>query len=92
MLAAHQLSQKKHFNYMLKQPKGGRFSPLNRQQLTHTICHLLRSTSYSILNSTTSATVFKVVEQPLLLQQASSLKPLADGTAMPTSCTYAHPQ
>ena len=26
--------------------KGGRFSPLNRQQLTHTIRHLLQSTSY----------------------------------------------
>jgi len=27
--------------------KGGRFSPLNRQQLTHTIRHLLQSTSYN---------------------------------------------
>ena len=51
--------------------------------------------AHHILNSTTPATVFEMVQQPPLLQQAcqiSSLKPLADGAVMFTSCTYTHPQ
>ena len=73
--------------------KGGRFSPLNRQQLTHTMRHLLQSTSYN--KQYYSSHIFKMVQQPLLLRQAcqiGSLKPLADGTAMLTNCTYGHPQ
>jgi len=73
--------------------KGGRFSPLTASN-SH-IQYVIFSRAHHITNSITPATVFEVVQQPLLLQHAcqiGSLKPLADGTAMLTRCTYSHPQ
>jgi len=69
--------------------KGSRFSPLKWH-----IQYVIFCRAHHITNSTAPATVFKVVQQPLLQQacQIGSLKPLADGAAMLTICTYGHPQ
>ena len=73
--------------------KGGRFSPFNHQQLTHTIRYVQQSTSYN--KQYYSSHSLRSGAAIMLLKQAyhiGSLKPLADGTAMLTSYTYNHSQ